>query len=420
LFGATRGLKKLAEAVWWGERLPEGAPRGGRETARQPLERYVTGLFQSLAVFRLATFGLGAGLVFLLNPSNQRPEVLGGMVLLVGTYNIYRILWRFDPARSKELAQLASLGVDLILSIAIILVSGGLDSPFLVYSLSPILTTSLLLDMRGALAFSVVSALAVSGIHVLAGVGLGNLPWVLSGNYLVLSLLYGAVCLLVVYLPFLANLNWQRRVRSESLALERQRLRRDVHDNVAQTLAFLSLKMKLAEQRSSKGRSPITEKDLAEISSIVERAYLSVRDYLDGTGEETDELLGASLTAVVDQWRRDTGLRVNLVAKGEEGELSPQVKFQMLQVAREALANVAKHAYSKHVWVDLDCTPEQVKIRVRDDGRGFSESGLRGHGMGIMSERAAMAGATLDINSIPGEGTEVVVAFPRGGKQGDA
>lgn len=434
LLGATRGLKRLAEAVWWGERLPEGIPRGERKTVGQPLERYVTGVFQSLAVFRLASFGLGAGLVFLLNPSKQRPEVLAGMVLLVGAYNIYRILWRFDPARPKDLVQRASLGVDLVLSIAIILVSGGLDSPFLIYSLSPILTTSLLLDLRGALAFAAGSALCISGIHVLAEsglgnlpgihvlawLGLGNLPWVLSGNYLVLSLLYGAVCLLVVYLPFLANLNWHRRVRSESLALERQRLRRDVHDNVAQTLAFLSLKMKLAEQRAARGRSPITEKDVAEIGSIVERAYLSVRDYLDGTGEETDGLLGAGLTAVVDQWSRDTGLRVELVAKGEEGELDPQIKFQMLQVAREALANVAKHAYSKHVWVDLDCTPEQVKIRVRDDGRGFSASGLRGHGMGIMSERAAMAGATLKIDSIPGEGTEVVVAYPRGKRPGDA
>lgn len=420
LLYATRGIKRLAESVWWGERLPEGAPRGARETPGQPLERYITGVFQSLAVFRLASFGLGAGLVFLLNPSNQRPAVLAGMVLLVGVYNIYRILWRFDPARPKDPVQQASLVVDLGLSIAIILVSGGLDSPFLIYSLSPILTTSLLLGLREALGFAAASALCVSGIHVLARLGLGNLPWVLDGNYLVLSLLYWAVCLLVVYLPFLANLNWQRRVRSESLALERQRLRRDVHDNVAQTLAFLSLKMKLAEQRASRGRSPITEKDVAEIGSIVERAYLSVRDYLDGTGEEEAGLLGASLSTVVEQWSRDTGLRVNLAVKGQEGELSPQVKFQMLQVAREALANVAKHAYSKRVWVDLDCTPEHVKIRVRDDGRGFVASGMRGHGMGIMTERAAMAGAKLEINSIPGEGTEVVVAYLRGEKQGDS
>ncbi len=85
----------------------------------------------------------------------------------------------------------------------------------------------------------------------------------------------------------------------------------------------------------------------------------------------------------------------------------------MLQVTREALANVAKHAYPKHVWVDMECSPEKVTIRVRDDGRGFSTEGIRGHGMGIMSERTAMAGAKLDISSALGEGTQVVVSFTR-------
>ncbi len=116
---------------------------------------------------------------------------------------------------------------------------------------------------------------------------------------------------------------------------------------------------------------------------------------------------------MADQWSRDTGFPIKLVTLGEEGELAPQVKFQLLQVAREALANVAKHAYPKNVSVEMECTPREVTIRVRDDGRGLATSGLRGHGMGIMSERSAMAGASLSINSVPGEGTEVVVAYPR-------
>ncbi|MCH8089056.1 MAG: hypothetical protein IH955_03470 [Chloroflexi bacterium] len=74
---------------------------------------------------------------------------------------------------------------------------------------------------------------------------------------------------------------------------------------------------------------------------------------------------------------------------------------------------MAKHANSTNVWVELDCTDAEVKIRVRDDGRGFAISGRRGHGIGIMNERTAMAGAALEINSAPGEGTEVVVAYPR-------
>ncbi|MCI0867024.1 MAG: hypothetical protein J4N89_10815, partial [Chloroflexi bacterium] len=150
-----------------------------------------------------------------------------------------------------------------------------------------------------------------------------------------------------------------------------------------------------------------------EIGSVVERAYLAVRDYLDGTDVESDEPLGVRLAAVAEQWSRDTGLPVRISTTGDEGDLEPQVKFQLLQVTREALANVAKHANPTNVWVEMECSKEDIKIRVRDDGRGFAISGLRGHGIGIMNERTAMAGATLDINSTPGEGTEVVVAYSR-------
>ena len=419
LQGAGDGMKRLATALW------SSAPRldqtRGDAARTQPLDRYVSNVSQSLAVFRFLSFALGAGLVFALNPSDQQqPLVLGPLVLLVGMFNVYRILWRFDPARPGSRGQWTSLAVDTTLGITLTLVSGGLDSPFLIYSLSPMLTASLLMNLRGALASGCISALAVSGAHVLAELGVHSLPEILSENYLVLGLLYSAVSLLVVGLPFLANLNWQRRVRFESLVVERQRLRREVHDNVAQTLAFLNLKMRLAEQRASRGRTPITERDVADIGSIVERTYLAVRDYLDGTDEQGEEPLTTRIPSISEQWSRDTGLPVKTSVTGQEGDLTDQVKFQLIQVTREALANVAKHAYPTNVWVDLKCDSEQVEIRVRDDGRGFVTSGLRGHGMGIMSERTAMAGASLDINSTPGKGTEVTITYPRGLKQGDS
>ena len=419
-------MKRLMTANLRGEQR-SGQPRwDGSGAQPQPLDRYVSGVSQSLAVFRFVSFAMGAGLVFGLNLGDQHPLILGMVVLLVGVFNVYRILWRFDPVRSGNKVQSASLGLDTALSIGLTLISGGLDSPFLIYSLSPILTASLLMNLRIGLAVAGISAFVLSGAHVLEGFGISDLrgisdwPWVLSRNYLVLALLYTAVSLLVVGLPSLANLNWQRRLRSESLAAERQRLRREVHDNVAQTLAFLSLKMKLAQQRACQGKSPITERDVAEIGSIVERTYLAVRDYLDGTDEQSEESLEIRLPVIADRWSRDTGLPVSTTLIGDESELPEHVKFQLLQVAREALANVAKHAYPKNVWVELQCDPRRVSIRVRDDGRGFVASGVRGHGMGIMNERTAMAGASLDIRSTPGEGTEVVVTYERDGKQGDS
>ena len=132
--------------------------------------------------------------------------MLGLVVTLVGSYSVYSILWHFYPAGPRIVAQLLSLGIDVLLSFTLIVLSGGLDIPFLIYSLSPILTASLLMNLGFAVAIAGILALAVSGVHVLAEMGISNVPWILSRNYLVLSLLYSAVCLLIANLSFLANL----------------------------------------------------------------------------------------------------------------------------------------------------------------------------------------------------------------------
>ena len=96
------------------------------------------------------------------------------------------------------------------------------------------------------------------------------------------------------------------------------------------------------------------------------------------------------------------------------GRLPTMSKRQLLQIAREALANVAKHADPTEVWLELEYEPGWVTMRIRDNGRGFSASQPRGHGLDIMKERADVIGASLTVESTPGEGTEVVVACPRG------
>ena len=138
--------------------LTEGAPwktdqqnSGGHG---EPVARYVVAVLQSLAIFRLVSFTLGSALVFMLNPTDRAPLLLGLVVLTVGLFNVYRILWGFDPAKPHLAVQWASLLMDVTLSITLILLSGGLDSPFLIYSLSPVLTASLLLTMRGAVAIA--------------------------------------------------------------------------------------------------------------------------------------------------------------------------------------------------------------------------------------------------------------------------
>jgi two-component system sensor histidine kinase DegS len=87
------------------------------------------------------------------------------------------------------------------------------------------------------------------------------------------------------------------------------------------------------------------------------------------------------------------------------------VRYQLLQITREALANVAKHAATFGAWVSLEYAPDQLTLRIRDAGRGFLASQSPGHGLAIMSERAAMIGANVSVTSAPGAGTEVVATY---------
>src|SRR5262245_50281693 len=91
--------------------------------------------------------------------------------------------------------------------------------------------------------------------------------------------------------------------------------------------------------------------------------------------------------------------------------LPPEVETTLYRIAQEALNNVAKHAAAKHVEIILERRPDAVLLIVEDDGRGFDASGIHGGGFGLvgMRERAALVGASLEIESTPGQGTTVLM-----------
>ena len=92
---------------------------------------------------------------------------------------------------------------------------------------------------------------------------------------------------------------------------------------------------------------------------------------------------------------------------------SPEVQIALYRIAQEALNNVIKHARASQVTLSLHNYPEQVELRIKDDGRGFDPSHVTpGHlGLGIMRERAQSLGITFEIASQPGQGTEIVVTY---------
>jgi two-component system nitrate/nitrite sensor histidine kinase NarX len=95
--------------------------------------------------------------------------------------------------------------------------------------------------------------------------------------------------------------------------------------------------------------------------------------------------------------------------------LPADVQVQVLHVVQEALSNVRKHAHAREVWLDVQQTP-QWRVEVRDDGCGFATEATAQDethvGLRIMHERAERIGADVDIASVPGSGTCVVLTLP--------
>jgi signal transduction histidine kinase len=99
----------------------------------------------------------------------------------------------------------------------------------------------------------------------------------------------------------------------------------------------------------------------------------------------------------------------------EGGACNPpgEIKVALYRIAQEALNNVAKHSAASQVWLSLHCAPQRVILAVRDDGAGFEpgQAAASNLGLRIMRERAQAIGATLTVDSEPGEGTEVIVIW---------
>ena len=201
---------------------------------------------------------------------------------------------------------------------------------------------------------------------------------------------------------------------------ERQRLARDLHDAVTQTLFSAGLIAevlpRLWERNPDEGR-----RRLVEVRELTRGALAEMRALLlelrPSALVEADmgELLRQLAEATTGRARVRVGVKI-------EGKcvLLPDVKVALYRIAQEALNNVAKHAGAREAMVDLRCSPQDVEtrdgtveLRVKDDGRGFKSESISPDslGLGIMRERAEAIGATLIVNSEVGRGTEVVVAW---------
>jgi PAS domain S-box-containing protein len=205
-----------------------------------------------------------------------------------------------------------------------------------------------------------------------------------------------------------------RQVRELAAVEERQRLARDLHDAVSQTLFSANI-IAQALPRLWGRRPDIVTQRLDELRRLNSGALAEMRTLLLELRSEgiqniaLPELLKQLRDAFQSRKRLDIALDISFAE-----QLPPTVHKAFYRIAQEALNNVVKHSAATQVTVALTADETCVTLRIQDNGRGFesSEQGA-GFGLNIMRERAQEAGATLDVASTLGTGTTVVVIWMR-------
>ncbi len=204
--------------------------------------------------------------------------------------------------------------------------------------------------------------------------------------------------------------------REAAVAEERGLLARELHDSIAQGLAFLKIQVQLLRTALKRGDSAQLQRAVDEIDTGVRESAADVRELLlhFRTRTNTDDFV-AALKTTLQKFQHQTGLATHLDVRGSGVPLPPDVQVQLLHVVQEALSNVRKHAGASGVWLDVRQQPGW-RIEVRDDGCGFDGQADKGDethvGLRIMRERAAGIGASVQIGSVPGQGTRVAVSLP--------
>jgi signal transduction histidine kinase len=210
----------------------------------------------------------------------------------------------------------------------------------------------------------------------------------------------------------------QRR-EGERAALERQRIARDLHDSVSQSLFSTTLHVRTAQRalelEELDASGPVGEQ-LSEIGQLTRGALAEMRALIfelqpDALAEEG---LVAALTKHASALSAREGLVIEVDGPDDRLPLGPGVEQQLYRLGQEALANVVKHARASSATVRIAAEDDTVSIAVSDDGRGFDPAAVGREHFGLRSMRGRVAdlGGRLEVTSALGRGTVLRVEIP--------
>lgn len=261
--------------------------------------------------------------------------------------------------------------------------------------------------------------------NVALALGMGTGYAISSGSVLealvVESLSLGFSLVMGVWITRIATLSEQRRALAEQLqaaqhevaalsretgaAAERERLARELHDTIAQSLTGIVM---LAERA---GRRHPGDPDLAVLEETAREALTETRGLVAaGAPVPLEGGLRGAVAVLADRFTRETGVAVDASV---HADVPRALEVVLLRCAQEGLANVRKHAAARRVELEVTAEAAEAVLRLTDDGDGLPAE-HDGHGFGVagMRDRVALVGGSLDLRDHPAGGARLTVRIP--------
>lgn len=383
------------------------------------IDHFATEPVRVSAILRLPLICLIAVLVWIWEVDHWLPELYA---VILGVYAVAAVLWLIAVFRGpvRRWADWASTIVDLLVIVALCLVSGGATSALLpVFFLLPI---SVAFGDRPALTaiFGIVTAVGYLAVWIFYSkrddrIGLPNIVYTHFGFLLWLAVATTALCFVLARraLRVKALQEVRRQLVSEAMQADERRSREvaeHLHDGPLQTLLAARLELDEARERNPDPALDIVYEALQETATGLRSTVTQLHPQV---------LAQLGLTSAVRELLKQFEARTQVAVDADLEEVGKPESQQLLhRAARELLTNVGKHAGAKTVQVRLNRNGDRLNLTIADDGRGFDpavvgQSVADGHiGLGSLVARFDAMGGAIDIDSRVGGGTTVTATSP--------
>jgi len=208
------------------------------------------------------------------------------------------------------------------------------------------------------------------------------------------------------------NLRLQQEREELAAQDERNRIAREIHDGIGQSIYMLSLNLEAAAEDAD--AEPALSERLARLVTLSKQTLLEVRHYIYDLKPllEGEAGIAAVLQNQVQEVATVSGLPIAMEVTGRERKLPVAQSAALYRIAQEALANVYRHARASEVRVCVAFGEDAITLEVRDDGAGMKPDATGGRGLGHIRQRVEDLHGAFTIESAPGEGTVVRAILP--------